>query len=278
MIRFVAAACTLRNVLVLSFSTSIVACGALKSGSAGNEFVRSCSDSDLNSKSVLYFGPSNQLGPGSVWIKLGVNGGYQPQWRVSDLGLAESIVQPGAAFSCTVSGQSQLTADAGLSVLSKVSNVSADLKSDFSRARSIQVSSTQAAWDTLIAGPFAVGVDGIKDGAIRADVLSSNRLVMRRALKLKNYKAVLDFDSSVKPEMQAKYSDKVLSSSMVGDVGAQLSATWTRDGKLELTATGDIYVAGEFAPLLKGRIAAGRGEESIEDLGDKYTRPYQSRK
>jgi hypothetical protein len=278
MVRSEAAARTLRNVLVLSFSAVTVACGSLKSGTAGKEYVRLCSDSDLNSKSVLYFGPSNQLGPGSVWIKLGMNGGYQPQWRVGDLGLADGIVQPGAAFSCTVSEQSQLTADAGLSVLSKVSNVSADLKSDFSRARSIEVSSTQAAWDTLIAGPFAVGVDGIKDGAIREDVMGSNRLVMRRALKLRNYKAVLDFDSSIKPEMQAKYSGKVLSSSMVGEVGAQLSATWTAGGKLELAATGDIYVAGEFAPLIKGRIAAGRGPKSIEDLGDKYTRPYQSRK
>lgn len=257
---------------------ALSACAATpNSGDGGRQYVNSCSDSDLNSKSVLYFGPSNQIGPGSVWIRLGINGGYQPQWRMEDLGVDTTVVAPGLSFECSITATSQLTADAGLSVLSKVTTVSADVKSDFSHAKSIQVSSTKAAWDTLVAGPWSQRIDGLKNAAIRADVQGKNRLVLNRALKLSDYKAVLDFDTAVKPEIKAKYDGKLLSSTQVGEVGAQLTASWTQDGKLELTAKGDIYVAGEFAPLQDGKIVAGRGgSRVIEDLGDRNTNPYRA--
>ncbi len=139
------------------------------------------------------------------------------------------------------------------------------------------MSSTEAAWDTLVAGPWAARIDGLKNAMIRADVQGKNRLVLSRALKLSNYKAVLDFDTAVKPEIKAKYAGKVLSRADVGEVGAQLTASWSRDDKLELTAKGDIYVAGEFAQLQDGKVAVGRGAAIIENLGDKDTQPYHAK-
>src|SRR5947207_2723394 len=179
--------------LMVLLCIAITACPAPpKSGEGGRQYVSACSDSDLNSKSVLYFGPSNQIGPGSVWIRLGINGGYQPQWRMEDLRVDAAVVAPGRGFQCSITATSQLTADAGLSVLSKVTTVSANVKADFARAKSIHVSSTEAAWDTLVAGPWSRRIDDLKDAAMRADVQGNNRLVLNRALKLSKYKAVLD--------------------------------------------------------------------------------------
>jgi hypothetical protein len=240
--------------------------------------IDSCADDHLTSNAVLYFGPSNQIGPGSIWARLGVNGGYQPQWRVDDLGLDYlKVVQPGKAFQCDFSKNSTFTAGGGLSVLSQAANVSAEVKSDLARAKAIKVSASEVAWDTVIAGPYLVELNAIVDANIKSDVYGKNRLVVRRALRLSGYKAMLEFDSSVKPEIKAKYDGVKLGATAVGEVGAQLSAKWTTDDKLELTALESVYVAGEFAELINGEFVSTKGDENtIQDLGDKFIKPFDS--
>jgi hypothetical protein len=265
----------------LEFLACLVACALVagcngpSSDTATKKLVAGCANSDVNSKAILYFGPSNHIGPGSVWSRLGPNGGYQPQWRVEDLAIDKSVIDAGSVFACALAQDSKFTASGGLSVLSDVANISADVKSDFSKAKSIKVSSSGAAWDTVVAGPYMVKVAAIADPNIRKDIAAANRLVLRRALRLDGYKAVLDFDTSVSPEIKAKYAGKLLGVATVGDVGAQLAAAWTNDDKLELTATDGVYVAGEFVELVQGQWVSTRGAESIEDLGDKRVLPYR---
>ncbi len=241
---------------------------------ANRIFVNSCAESDVDSKSVLYFGPSNHIGPGSIWSRLGPNGGYQPRWRIEDLKVDNNVISKGQSFKCDISQNSKLTARGGLSVTSDVARVSGEFRNDLSRAKSVQVSSSGAAWDTVIAGPYSQQVKAIADQDIRNDVRATNRLILRRALRLDDYKAILDFDSSIKPEIKAKYSNKLLGATTLGDVGGELSANWTNDDKLELTAVNGVYIAGEFAELVKGEWASTKGGESIPDLGDKYMREY----
>lgn len=96
-------------------------------------------------------------------------------------------------------------------------------------------------------------------------------------MRLSGYRVVLDFDSGVKPEIKAKYTGKLLGRETLGDVGAQLSASWTADDKLELTAGDNVYVAGEFAELVNGDFVGTRGVGSVPDLGDKVVRPFPVR-
>lgn len=119
----------------------LVSCTTPDAGSATSEFVKGCADSDLNSKSVLYFGPSNQIGPGSVWSRLGPNGGYQPQWRMQDLGVDGLVIDKGQTFQCDLSHNSKLAANAGLSVVSSAADASAEAKLDFSRGKILKVTS-----------------------------------------------------------------------------------------------------------------------------------------
>ncbi len=255
-------------------------CNGTSSQRATKSVTDSCADDQLRSNAVLYFGPSNQIGPGSIWTRLGVNGGYQPQWRVGDLELDYlKIVQPGKAFECDFSKNSTFTAGGGLSVLSQAAKVSAEVKSDFARAKTIKVSASDVAWDTVVAGPFLVQLKGISDPAIKKDVFSTNRLVVRRALRLSGYKATLEFDTSLKPEIKAKYDGVKLGALKVGEVGAQLNAKWTNDEKLELTAADEVYVAGEFAELINGEFVSTKGgADTVQDIGDKFIETYRGTK
>jgi hypothetical protein len=235
--------------------------------------VDGCAGSNLASKAVLYFGPSNQIGPGSVWQRMGDLGGYQPLYRLQDLGIDAGVIQQGAPFSCDLTRARGWKADAALSVLSGASTVSADAKADFSRATSVTVSTSGAAWDDLLMGPYGARLRAIPDAAVRADVTGPKRLSLRRALRVAQYKVTLTFDSSVGPSLQAKYGGASLPSSVVGNAGANFSVNWTGSDKLELTAS-NVYVAGEFAELKDGDWQASRGQD---DLGETWIKPMPAR-
>lgn len=262
------------SLAVIATALLLYGCATPTSKTATTQFVQGCADSDLNSRSVLYFGPSNQIGPGSIWSRLGPSGGYQPQYRLQDLGVDGSVIDRGNSFQCDLSKSSTLTAGASLSVLSSVANASAEAKGDFSRAKVVKVTNTGVAWDTIVAGPYNAKLRAITDPAMRADISGRDRLTLRRALRVDGYKVTLDFDTSIKPAIKAKYSGKVLGKDTVGDVGADLSASWTAEDKLELTAGKGIYVAGEFAQLVNGEWVSTRGEGGIENLGDRWVKPF----
>lgn len=263
-------------IAVLACSATSCTKPSVRTGTGG--LVNACAISDLNTKSVLYFGPSNQIGPGSVWSRLGDSGGYQPQWRMQDLGVDMQVIQPGKSFSCDLNNNSKFTASASLSVISSATNASGEARADFARGKVVKVSSTGAAWDTVVAGPYNLKLKAIADPAIRADIAGPNRIVLIRALRLDGYRVTLDFDTSVKPEIKAKYSGKILGKETVGDVGANLQAAWTSDDKLELTATDGIYVAGEFAQLVNGQWVGTKGSDRIENLGDTWVKPFIPRR
>jgi len=269
-----------KSVFAIGLVGAVLSLGGCNGNSATAEkgmkvITEACAGDELQSNAVLYFGPSNQIGPGSIWSRLGPNGGYQPQWRTHDLNLNyATVVQPGKAFPCDFSKNAKLTAEGGLSALSPAANVSAEVKADFERAKTIKVSASEVAWDTLVAGPYLVQLKGIASADTKRDVFGENRLVVRRALRLSGYKALLDFDTNFAPAIKAKYDGMKLGAKTVGEVGAQFTAKWTRDEKLELSAADNVYVAGEFAELKNGEFRSTRGEETIQDLGDKWIKPY----
>ena len=269
-----------KSMFVVGFVGAMLSLGGCNSNPATaqketKEFTEVCAKDELQSKGVIYFGPSNQIGPGSIWERLGENGGYQPRWRTEDLNIDPAkVVQLGKAFPCDCSKNAKLTADVGISVISLVANVSADLKADFERARTIKVSASETAWDTVVTGPYQVQLKTIADDFKRNDVSGENRLVVRRALRLSGYKALLDFDMNFAPTMKAKYYGMKLGPKTVGEAGAQFNAKWTTDEKLELSAADNVYVAGEFAELKNGEFRSTRGKETIQDLGDKWIKPY----
>lgn len=265
---------TCSSLFIAALACGTISCTSPQVADNTRHFVDGCSVSDLNSKSVLYFGPSNQIGPGSVWSRLGDSGGYQPQWRMQDLGVDTQVIQQGTRFTCDLNNSSKLAANGGLSVISSAASASGETKADFARGKVVKVSSTGATWDTVVAGPYNLKLKSIADPGIRADIAGPNRIVLIRALRLDGYRVTLDFDSSIKPDIKAKYSGKVFGKDTMGDVGASFAASWSADDKLELTAADGVYVAGEFARLVNGEWVGTRGTGQIENLGDTWVRPF----
>ncbi len=261
--------------LVLVGAIALTGCQTTQPTAAegATQLTDGCANSNLSSKAVLYFGPSNQIGPGSIWQRMGDLGGYQPLYRLQDLGIDPGVIQQGGAFSCDLSHSRGWKADATLSVLSGASPVSAEAKADFSRATSVTVSTTGAAWDELVMGPYGAKLKSIPDPNVRADVAGPKRLSMRRALRVAEYKVTLTFDSSLAPSLQAKYGGNTLPTAVVGSAGANFSVNWTGGDKLELTAK-NVYVAGEFAELKDGEWQASRG---TSDLGEVWIKPMPPR-
>jgi hypothetical protein len=266
------------HLLIAALVFGTASCSTPNATDSTQQFVDSCAVSNLNSKSVLYFGPSNQIGPGSVWSRLGDAGGYQPQWRMQDLGVDTQVIAPGQRFTCDLTNNSKLTASAALSVISSVAGASADTSADFSRGKVVNISSTGAAWDSVVAGPYNLKLKAIADPGIRADIAGPNRIVLIRALRLDGYRVTLDFDASVKPAIKAKYSGNIIGKDVVGDVGANFAAAWTSDDKLQLTAADGVYVAGEFAQLVNGEWVGTRGSGAITNLGDTWVQPYTAKR
>lgn len=270
-----------KSVLAVTMIGAILSLGGCNGNPAtgekgGKKFTEVCAKDELQSNAVIYFGPSNQIGPGSIWSRLGSNEGYQPQWRSKDLNLNYAeVVELGTAFPCDFSKNAKLTAKGGISALSPAANVSADLEADFAQAKTIKVSAREAAWDTVVEGPYKVQLKKISNPDIKSDVFGPNRLVVRRALRLSGYKAVMDFDTSVAPAIKAKYDGMKLGAKVVGEVGAEFNAKWTTDEKLELSAADNVYVAGEFVEFVNGQFVSTRdGKESIQDLGNTSIKPY----
>ncbi len=264
-------------VCLMGVMLSLVGCNgnSTTSEKAGKDFQDVCAKDELASNAVLYFGPSNQIGPGSIWSRLGPNGGYQPQWRTKDLNLdSPQVVEQGKPSPCDFTKNAKLTTGGGISALSPAANVSAEVKADFQNAKTMKVSAREAAWDTVVAGPYRMQLNKISDPDIKNDVFGKNRLVVRRALRLSGYKAVLEFGRDFAPEIKAKYDGMKLGAKTVGEVGAQFTAKWTKEEKLELSAANDVYVAGEFVEMSNGEFVSTKGEETIQDLGDTWIKPY----
>ena len=159
-----------------------------------------CSESDLIGKDVVYFGPSNTLGVGSVWRKR-ADGGYALRWKLAGTG----FVEPGGEFVC--SGKAKKTTKIKPSVVlgALIAPVTGSISAEFDRARDVTVSVESARWEQIVEGPFEAKIreGGFEAGVIN-DLKESGRYVLTRGLVVKGLKAQLTFDSSSGLDVKGK--------------------------------------------------------------------------
>ena len=98
----------------------------------------------------------------------------------------------------------------------------------------------------------------------RRDLNSGTRLVLIRALRVQGFTADIVFSAADAASAKAKYSGQI-TSGLTGELGAGLTASWTDDTTLRITAT-DFYIAGELgryttSGFASGQVTASRLEE-----------------
>jgi hypothetical protein len=247
----------MRNILLLGacvLALSTTACRTTGDAKASwNKVIRNCAVSDLNGPNILYFGPSNAVGTGSIWRK-DAQGVFRLRYDLSQMPDPKNFFAPANDSSCSGSASSKFVfgADASLDA----QPVSADMKADLSRAKKVEAKASSMAWVPIQEGPFRDYVNGLPANAgPRIDLMAGDKYVLTRALRVSGFSTTLEFSSDVAAGLHAKYNG-ALPANLAGNVGGGLNASWTGQNTLTLTSNGPFYIAGEFQPYLPSGFAA----------------------
>lgn len=228
--------------------------GSKGAKAAWSDVISKCAQTSLNGKEILYFGPSNAIGPGSIWRK-DAQGVFRLRYDLSQMPDPKNFMAPYTEVSCDGKTTRAFTfkADAGLDAVP----VSAELKADLAKARKVEAKATSIAWVPVAEGPFQSYVRSMPaDAGPRVDLDASDKFVLTRALKVRGFSTSLEFSSDVAAGLKGKYNGS-LPAGLAGDVSGGLNASWKSANTLTLTSAGDFYIAGEFQPYSPTGFASG---------------------
>jgi hypothetical protein len=212
--------------------------------------LKKCSNTDILGKNVLYFGPSNTMGAGSVWRHT-KNKGYNLRWVASDFH-AEGDIVLGQAATCQGTSSVTMKLNANVDLQKVVPTLDASAAADLSSAEQVTVSVNAWRWDLVKEGPFEQAIKAAP-ADIRDDLKQPDRFVMVKGLTVSGLSAELKFSKGLSAELKAKYSGSV-------PVGGGLSGSLASDTSLKITSSADFVIAGELGEVLSGGFAAaGRG-------------------
>lgn len=235
--------------VVAGLSLGLTACGSDGSNDPKSVWLKvlnKCASTDLvKTQNLIYFGASNTTGPGSIFRQAAA-GDYRIRWPIGAISPAPgtSVVIPGDDVTCSGTSSTASDFNASLTFTGSPAPISAGLQNDLKKAQNIQVSPTNIAWDTVAEGPYEIYASSLPVAAPgpHADLLTGKMLVLYRALRVHGYSAKLDFNSSDALALQAKYTGPQLA----GSLGAGLSASWSANGTLTISAPDNFYIAGQL--------------------------------
>lgn len=224
--------------------------------STWTEVLSKCAVSDVNGTKMLYFGPSNNLGPGSIWVSDDAEGGYRIRYSLANLPKPQTFVNVGTSFQCSGTSTTTLTGSGSIDAAVSVLPVSADVAVDLKRAKSVTVSVGSASWDDVLGGPYEAYIKALPaTNQARVELETGSRLVLIRALKITGFSTKMTFDTNVTPSLKAKYSGP-LPTGVSGQLGANLSASWDDSNTLTITSNDDFYIEGKLSQYKTTGLAA----------------------
>lgn len=225
------------------------------------DLLSKCAQSDQMGGSLLYFGPSNNLGAGTV-MRRAADGGFRAVWRLSDAPVSaearDRSINLGAPATCQ--GKSVRTSKVGASAMveSGLAPITGSLQADLNRARSVTLSVGSWAIEEVVEGPFTAMVTSIPaDNDYRASLSRAEHFVAGRLVRVTGMAAELEFTSDVAAGLQARYTGPVAGTGIQGSVA--LSGRWTSATTLRLESNDTFYIAGELYRLTGGGFAGDEG-------------------
>ena len=256
---------------VLTVLAAVVALGTIGGNGCRHpeasffEGLKQCAETDITSDKILYFGPSNSVGPGSGWREAfgadGKHADFRLRFAQADLPEPKNFIELSkSGYSCQ-NGKSvtfELNADVSASV--STLPLTAALSNDLKTAKSVTVTVGGMGWDQIKEIEYE---DYFKKqlGAgdkYYEDMNNSNRLVLYRALAVKDLTMDYTFSSEDYAKLTAKYSGP-LGGGGSGNIGGNVSINWKGDNKMAITAPGNSWVLGELGKFssMKGFAASG---------------------
>lgn len=253
-------------VQLIILSMLMCGCGSKDAKQVWDQGLKKCAASDLLGPNILYFGPSNALGPGTVFQKF-ADGGLQPSHLLSQYGTT-SLYAPAQTFQCSAVASSSFKLNAN-ATLPSVIPVNGTVAGSISTATNITVNAQSLEWDQLVTGPYKALVLGFPDSnPVKSDLLNEHQLVLSRALRVSGMSAVVEFTHDNGVNAKAN-----IPNGPIAGAGLSLDATWTGDTKLTITAPADFYIAGELRTFSVNGLAGGsRDVGSVVDPKGLYVK------
>jgi len=234
--------------------------------------LRKCAKSQLIGKDVLYFGASNEIGPGSIW-RQNSDGSIRLRYELSDIvpdsAKRMELIHPNNAVSCGGDSTSTWEVQLGLPFDGTVAPVSADVSADLKRADGVTVSVTSYAVDELKEGPYETMIRA--DDALQDEFTAPDRVIVENAVRIEGFSASFKFSKSIAEQLKGKYTGKV-----VALQGANLESQWSDDTTLTMKTPGTFYLLAAFGKLTgtsnkEGFSAVKEGAKSPSLLSERKT-------
>lgn len=261
----------IRSLAIISIVFGLVLSGCKHDdvSAAWYEVLKKCVSADQLGSKLVYFGPSNNIGPGALWRKADDGGlfvRYVLRDAIPDEEQRGALIIPGEEANCKGTAKSSWSLKPSLLVETKAAPITGELALDLNRARSVTVAVHNWSLDQIKEGPFETWLRRNPENAYVLDATRDSRLVLERAVRVLGFSTTLEFSRNDALELKAKYSGPALGT---GQLGIGLGAKWTGDTTLELTSTKNIYIAGELVSLKGGRFGILSGGKSGGTLFEK---------
>lgn len=206
-----------------------------------------CGESDVIPADAVYFGPSNPVGPGSVWRRT-PSGSLNLRWLPSDLALRPSdVIVPGKEITLKRVTNSKNNAHVGLLLRSALSATDPRLDALLANAHDTDVSIRAFQVDQLNEGPFEQAVRSLdKTSPFLSDIQRAERFVMVTGVKVTGFEVTAHFSSQNRLDIAYAMQIEQLTST---SLGAALTMNWTDESTLKISTKDAFYIAGELARI-----------------------------
>lgn len=241
---------------------ALIACpgGSVDPEDVWTAMLKPCAKADQLGKDVLYFGTSNDNGPGTLWLKL-ASGAFQPAASFPSIvpkpDDQATVIDRGANAGCQGKSVQTKSADGSLGLSTNVVTASANVSASFKLAKSVTIGATKFRWESVFTIPYISQVTSLPAGnPIKVAFLSGQYFVETRALHVFGLTADLGYAKSVADSLKASFTgaDKVA----IGKASTTLQWTGANSDTLHITAD-DFFIAGELAQYTMSGLSSGNG-------------------
>ena len=209
-----------------------------------------CAADDFATGQVVFFGLSDNLGPGTV-MKRYAGKGIGPEYLVGSVTAdpSSTVVHRGVDWACALGDSVARAFNANSAV--GILPVDATLNAKLARASHVAVTVESVRWDDLLTGPYRAAIEQLSDPTLKADLLRGGYLVESRALVAKGIRVTALFESSIGASVKAALGEgrKTLQQ---GKVTAVVDLNWDDTTTLTITAPSEVYIAGRLMNLGSG--------------------------
>jgi len=236
---------------VLVYVSALGGCSAgLFNGARSTAPIGDCAADDFATGQVVFFGLSDNLGPGTV-MKRYDGKGIGPAYLVGSIidEPTSTVVHHGVEWACALgdSVAQAFNANRAIGLLP----VDTALNAKLARASHLEVTVDSVRWDDLLVGPYRAAIDQLSDSGLKADLLRGSYLVESRALVAKGIRVTALFEKSIGSSVKAALGEGRRTLEQ-GKISAVVDLSWAGTTELTITSPAEVYVAGRLMNLASG--------------------------